>query len=175
MVAAVLAHVLAEHPALAPQLEGVGSVGGAALPAPSESGPPVGPFLLSHALPDWPRRGFVSAAAAREHSEDAGRGAEAGARWPWGERVVRCEGPADRTNGFFVAVFDRYHAGGKTSGDVEAAAAKLRKKKKAKRERQRANKRARVAAATSASTDALDQTSPGPERKDRQPTSASAL
>jgi hypothetical protein len=49
----------------------------------------VGHFEIAEALPDWHRRGLERA------------------EWGWAARLVRCEGPADRTNGFFVAVFDR--------------------------------------------------------------------
>ena len=75
----------------------------------------VGGFELSTALPQWHRRGYFDRPVPADPlSQEAGGGGGGGSsdgasgqRWAWADRLVRCQGPTDHTNGFFVAVFDR--------------------------------------------------------------------
>ena len=80
-------------------------------------------FELAMALPQWYRRGWpgpdsgaapdaVAAGASEDHDRDQdqgqGQGQEERLPWAqWAQNVVRVSPEHDRTNGFFVAVFER--------------------------------------------------------------------
>ena len=115
----------------------------------AEQGDVTWPFRLVKALPGWHRRGWEQAGLSKEQAD----------------ALVRVDPHADKTNGFFVALFERARAGAPTSGAGAGAGAGAgtgaSKPRKRKRKLHRGADSSNVATPQATRVDPAPNTAPG--------------